>query len=178
MPSTGGISKKDAALERRFQPITVGEPTEEQALAILRALRPRYESHHRLKISDEALAAAVTLSRRYITGRFLPDKAVDLMDEAASRVRMGTRPDSPELRAMEAKAAEAERDRAAAVAEQNYERAAMLRDVEHSCREQAEQEREALRRAQREKAEDRRRGGRGRGGLRLDGRARHAPDGG
>ena len=142
---------KDAALERRFQPITVGEPTEEQALAILRALRPRYESHHRLKISDEALAAAVTLSRRYITGRFLPDKAVDLMDEAASRVRMGTRPDSPELRAMEAKAAEAERDRAAAVAEQNYERAAMLRDVEHSCREQAEQEREALRRAQREK---------------------------
>ena len=100
---------------------------------------------------DEALAAAVTLSRRYITGRFLPDKAVDLMDEAASRVRMGTRPDSPELRAMEAKAAEAERDRAAAVAEQNYERAAMLRDVEHSCREQAEQEREALRRAQREK---------------------------
>ena len=100
---------------------------------------------------DEALAAAVTLSRRYITGRFLPDKAVDLMDEAASRVRMGTRPDSPELRAMEAKAAEAERDCAAAVAEQNYERAAMLRDVEHSCREQAEQEREALRRAQREK---------------------------
>ena len=97
--------EKDAALERRFQPITVGEPTEEQALAILRALRPRYESHHRLKISDEALAAAVTLSRRYITGRFLPDKAVDLMDEAASRVRMGTRPDSPELRAMEAKAA-------------------------------------------------------------------------
>ena len=143
--------EKDAALERRFQPVTVGEPTEEQALAILRALRPRYESHHRLKISDEALAAAVTLSRRYITGRFLPDKAVDLMDEAASRVRMGTRPDSPELRAMEAKAAEAERDRAAAVAEQNYERAAMLRDVEHSCREQAEQEREALRRAQREK---------------------------
>ena len=143
--------EKDAALERRFQPITVGEPTEEQALAILRALRPRYESHHRLKISDEALAAAVTLSRRYITGRFLPDKAVDLMDEAASRVRMGTRPDSQELRAMEAKAAEAERDRAAAVAEQNYERAAMLRDVEHSCREQAEQEREALRRAQREK---------------------------
>ena len=143
--------EKDAALERRFQPITVGEPTEEQELAILRALRPRYESHHRLKISDEALAAAVTLSRRYITGRFLPDKAVDLMDEAASRVRMGTRPDSPELRAMEAKAAEAERDRAAAVAEQNYERAAMLRDVEHSCREQAEQEREALRRAQREK---------------------------
>ena len=143
--------EKDAALERRFQPITVGEPTEEQALAILRALRPRYESHHRLKISDEALAAAVTLSRRYITGRFLPDKAVDLMDEAASRVRMGTHPDSPELRAMEAKAAEAERDRAAAVADQNYERAAMLRDVEHSCREQAEQEREALRRAQREK---------------------------
>ena len=143
--------EKDAALERRFQPITVGEPTEEQALAILRALRPRYESHHRLKISDEALAAAVTLSRRYITGRFLPDTAGDLMDAAASRVRMGTRPDSPELRAMEAKAAEAERDRAAAVAEQNYERAAMLRDVEHSCREQAEQEREALRRAQREK---------------------------
>ena len=83
--------EKDAALERRFQPITVGEPTEEQALAILRALRPRYESHHRLKISDEALAAAVTLSRRYITGRFLPDKAVDLMDEAVREVARALR---------------------------------------------------------------------------------------
>ncbi len=143
--------EKDAALERRFQPVTVGEPTDEQALAILRALRPRYENHHRLKISDEALSAAVTLSRRYITGRFLPDKAVDLMDEAASRVRAGAQPESPELRAMEAKAAEAERDRAAAAAEQDYERAAMLRDVEQNCREQAKQEREALRRALREK---------------------------
>ena len=143
--------EKDAALERRFQPVTVGEPTEEQALEILRALRPRYESHHRLRISDEALAAAVALSRRYLAGRFLPDKAVDLMDEAASRVRMGERPDSPELRAMEHKAAEAERDRSAAVEAQDYARAAMLRDAAQSCREQARRERERLRRAQREK---------------------------
>ena len=142
--------EKDAALERRFQPITVGEPTDEQTLEILRALRPRYERHHRLRISDDALRCAVMLSRRYITGRYLPDKAVDLMDEAASRVRMGARPVSPELQAMEAKAAEAGRDRAAAVAAQDYTRAAMLRDVEHDCREQAEQERASLRRVRQE----------------------------
>ena len=94
------ISKRTRRLSAAFSPSPSASRRTEQALAILRALRPRYESHHRLKISDEALAAAVTLSRRYITGRFLPDKAVDLMDEAASRVRMGTRPDSPELRAM------------------------------------------------------------------------------
>ena len=142
--------EKDAALERRFQAITVGEPTEEQALEILRGLRGRYEQHHRLTISDAALSAAVRLSRRYIAGRFLPDKAVDLMDEAASRVRMEARPASEELQAMERKADEAKRDREAAIAAQDYEKAAHLRDVEHDCREQAAQEREALRRALRE----------------------------
>ncbi len=142
--------EKDAALERRFQPVTVHEPTDAQTLAILRALRPRYEQHHRLTITDAALEAAVTLSRRYITARFLPDKAVDLMDEAASRVRMGA-DGSGELRAMEAKAAEARRDRAAAEAARDEPRAAMLREVERSCREQAAQEREALRRARQEK---------------------------
>ena len=142
--------EKDAALERRFQAIPVGEPTEEQALEILRGLRGRYEQHHRLTISDAALSAAVRLSRRYIAGRFLPDKAVDLMDEAASRVRMEARPASEELQAMERKADEAKRDREAAIAAQDYEKAARLRDVERDCREQAAQERETLRRALRE----------------------------
>lgn len=137
--------EKDAALERRFQPITVSEPTEEQTLRILRALRPRYEQHHGLTITDEALRAAVSLSRRYITARFLPDKAVDLMDEAASRVRMEARRPTGELQAMEAKAAQARRDRAAAEAVRDDARAAMLCDVERDCREQAAQEREALR---------------------------------
>ena len=139
--------EKDAALERRFQPITVGEPTEEQALAILRALRPRYESHHRLKISDEALAAAVTLSRRYITGRFLPDKAVDLMDEAASRVRLAAQAPSQELLAIEEKLDALRREKRDAVAAQDFEKAARLRDVELDYREQAQRERTARRKA-------------------------------
>ena len=128
--------EKDAALERRFQPITVGEPTEEQALVILRALRPRYESHHRLKISDEALAAAVTLSRRYITGRFLPDKAVDLMDEAASRVRIAAFTAPPDLKAQEERLACISREKQEAIDHQDYERAARLRDSEHAVRDE------------------------------------------
>ena len=81
--------EKDAALERRFQPVMVGEPTKEETLEILKGLRDKYEAHHKVKITDEALQAAVELSDRYITDRFLPDKAIDLMDEAASKVRIG-----------------------------------------------------------------------------------------
>ena len=80
--------EKDAALERRFQPVTVEEPTEEEAVAILKGLRPRYEEHHKVTITDEALEAAVRLSARYINDRFLPDKAIDLIDEASSKVRL------------------------------------------------------------------------------------------
>jgi ATP-dependent Clp protease ATP-binding subunit ClpC len=80
--------EKDAALERRFQPVTVNEPTEEESIRIIRGLRDKYEAHHKLKITDEAVEAAVRLSTRYVNDRFLPDKAIDLMDEAASRVRM------------------------------------------------------------------------------------------
>ena len=90
--------EKDAALERRFQPITVGEPTQEESILILKGLRPRYESHHKLTITDEAINAAVELSSRYINDRFLPDKAIDLMDEAASRVHMEAQAPSPELK--------------------------------------------------------------------------------
>ncbi len=81
--------EKDAAFERRFQPVDVEEPTAEEAIEILKGLRDKYEAHHRLKITDEAIEAAVKLSVRYITGRYLPDKAVDLIDEAASKIRMG-----------------------------------------------------------------------------------------
>ena len=133
--------EKDAALERRFQPVTVGEPTPQECVRILRGLRPRYEAHHRLTITDGALDAAVELSRRYINDRFLPDKAIDLMDEAASRVHMDAQAPSPELRAIEAKLNALRRDKGDAIAAQDYEKAAQLRDVELSYREQAERER-------------------------------------
>ena len=125
--------EKDAALERRFQPIRVVEPTPEQALDILKGLRGRYEEHHGLTISDEALEAAVELSRRYLPDRFLPDKAIDLVDEGAARLRMED--DVPAgLRALAGRAEQAAREKARAVAEQNYERAAMLRDAEEDFR--------------------------------------------
>ncbi|CAN3972651.1 SLOG family protein, partial [Dysosmobacter welbionis] len=97
--------EKDAALERRFQPVQVGEPSQEASLEILKGLREKYEKHHSLQITDEALEAAVKLSARYINDRFLPDKAIDLMDEAASRVRMETEEISPELKSLEEKIA-------------------------------------------------------------------------
>jgi len=134
--------EKDAALERRFQPITVGEPTPEESVQILKGLRPRYESHHKLHITDEALEAAVELSRRYINDRFLPDKAIDLMDEAASRVHMDEQAPTPELQAIEQKIVALHREKSDAIAAQDYEKAAQLRDIEADYREQAEQERE------------------------------------
>ena len=125
--------EKDSALERRFQPVRVGEPTPEQTLEILKGIRPRYEAHHGIVITDRALQAAVELSRRYLSDRFLPDKAIDLMDEGAAKLRMqGEVPHA--LRGLMGRIEQAARERRAAAAEQNYERAAMLRDAEWDFR--------------------------------------------
>ena len=133
--------EKDAALERRFQPVVVEEPDRETAVAILQGLRERYEAHHRLTITDEAVTAAVDLSRRYIHDRYLPDKAIDLMDEAASRVRLSREDLSPELMALEGKVAAVRQEKAAAVASQDYEQAARLRDIEENFEAQRRAER-------------------------------------
>lgn len=114
--------EKDAALERRFQPVTVGEPSQEAALEILKGLREKYEQHHKLHITNEALKAAVELSARYINDRFLPDKAIDLMDEAASRVRMEQEEPSEELKSLEEKLNTLAKDKEAAVAAQDFEK--------------------------------------------------------
>ena len=134
--------EKDAALERRFQPVTVGEPTPEATLEILKGLRDKYESHHKLTITDEALEAAVQLSKRYIGDRFLPDKAIDLMDEAASQVRMTAEASSPDLKALEEKITALHREKTEAVAAQDFEKAAQLRDIEKNYQEQVEIERD------------------------------------
>ena len=134
--------EKDAALERRFQPVTVGEPTPEATLEILKGLRDRYEAHHKLTITDEALDAAVQLSKRYIGDRFLPDKAIDLMDEAASQVRMTAEASSPDLKALEEKITALHREKTEAVAAQDFEKAAQLRDIEKNYQEQVEIERD------------------------------------
>ncbi len=126
--------EKDAALERRFQPVTVREPSPDTALAILKGLRDRYEAHHKLSISDEAINAAVTLSRRYLHDRRLPDKAIDLIDEAASRVRMERLSTPPDLRELEEKTAQARREKEEAIRCQDFEKAAMLRDAEGDFR--------------------------------------------
>ncbi len=126
--------EKDAALERRFQPVTVGEPTTEETLRILSGLRSKYEAHHKLTISDEALGAATELSVRYITDRFLPDKAIDLVDEAAARLRLKMFTSPPEHRALEEEIAELENEKAEAITEQNFELAAALRDKEKELR--------------------------------------------
>ena len=132
--------EKDPALERRFQPIMVEEPTVAEALLILEGLRDRYEVHHRVKISDEALAAAVKLSDRYVSDRFLPDKAIDLMDEAASRVRLRTITAPPDLKALESKVEELRKEKEAAVQSQEFEKAAHLRDDEQKMKEELEAE--------------------------------------
>ena len=122
--------EKDAALERRFQPVTVGEPTEEETVIILKGLRDKYEAHHKVKITDEAIEEAVSLSARYIPDRFLPDKAIDLIDESASRVRLKayTAPDS--LKELEKRVKELEQEKSSAINEQDFERAANVRDQE------------------------------------------------
>ena len=124
--------EKDAALERRFQPIQVGEPNEEDALEILMGLRDRYEAFHKAKITDEALKAAVTLSSRYITDRFLPDKAIDVVDEAASKVRMKVFSAAPDVKALEDRLNTVKKEKEAAVTSQDFEKAAKLRDEEQA----------------------------------------------
>lgn len=124
--------EKDAALERRFQPVQVGEPNEEDALEILSGLRDRYEAFHKAKITDEALKAAVTLSSRYITDRFLPDKAIDVVDEAASKVRMKVFSAAPDVKALEDRLNTVKKEKEAAVTSQDFEKAAKLRDEEQS----------------------------------------------
>jgi ATP-dependent Clp protease ATP-binding subunit ClpC len=122
--------EKDAALERRFQPIQVAEPTLEHTIAILKGLRDRYESHHRVSISDAALVAAATLADRYVADRFLPDKAIDLIDEAGSRLRIRRLTAPPELREFDEKIANVRRDKESAIDSQDFEKAAALRDTE------------------------------------------------
>lgn len=130
--------EKDAALERRFQPIQVDEPSLEEAKQILRGLRDRYEAHHRVTITDDAIEAAASLSDRYITDRFLPDKAIDLIDEAGSRVRLRSYTVPPSLKELEQKLDEVKKEKDAAVQGQEFEKAASLRDTEQRLREQLE----------------------------------------
>ena len=130
--------EKDAALERRFQPIQVDEPTTEDAIKILNGLRDRYEAHHRVKITDEAIEQAVKLSDRYITDRFLPDKAIDLIDEAASKVRLQSFTVPPNLKELEGRLEEVRKEKDAAVQSQEFEEAAALRDQEQKLREELE----------------------------------------
>ena len=135
--------EKDAALERRFQPVRVGEPTAEEAVDILHGLREKYEQHHHVRITDEALNAAVTLADRYIADRHLPDKAIDLMDEACSRVRIAAYTAPPDLRAQEKELEAIEKDKKAAIDHQDYEAAANLRDRERCLRLEIDKKREA-----------------------------------
>jgi ATP-dependent Clp protease ATP-binding subunit ClpC len=131
--------EKDAALERRFQPITVDQPNADEATQILRGLRDRYEAHHRVKITDEAVEQAVKLSDRYITDRFLPDKAIDLIDEAASRVRLKSYTAPPDLKQLEGRLEDARKEKDAAVQSQEFEKAAALRDKEQKLKEELDQ---------------------------------------
>lgn len=132
--------EKDAALERRFQPVNVGEPSQEEAVEILKGLRDRYEAHHKVKITDEAIEAAVTLSSRYIADRFLPDKAIDLIDEASSKVRLRELTYPPELKEIEDNIKNLQKEKSSAVNEQDFERAAQLRDEEKAQSKKLEEE--------------------------------------
>lgn len=143
--------EKDAALERRFQPVQVGEPSEEDALQILYGLRDRYEAFHKAKITDDALKAAVTLSSRYIADRFLPDKAIDVMDEAASKVRMNVFSAAPDVKALEDRLASIQKEKEAAITAQEYEKAATLRDEEKEVTEAIASKKEAAKEESKEK---------------------------
>lgn len=134
--------EKDAALERRFQPVMVGEPTQEEAVQILTGLRDKYEAHHKVKITDEAIEAAVKLSVRYIADRYLPDKAIDLIDEAASKVRLRAFTAPPDLKELENKLKELGEEKQAAVNSQDFERAAHLRDEEKELSAKLEEEKQ------------------------------------
>lgn len=130
--------EKDSALERRFQPVNVGEPTEEEAIAILKGLRDKYEAHHKVKITDDAIEAAVRLSVRYIADRYLPDKAIDLIDEAASKLRIGAVTPPSRIKELEEKYKAIAAEKESAIKKQEFERAAQLRDEEHAAREEYE----------------------------------------
>ena len=132
--------EKDSALERRFSPVTVGEPTEEETIKILEGLRDKYEAHHNVKITDEAIKSAVDLSIRYINDRFLPDKAIDLMDEAASRIKMRTYTMPDSIKEIEEKIANFDREKEEAIRVQDFEKAANLRDKENAEKEKLERE--------------------------------------
>lgn len=134
--------EKDAALERRFQPVTVGEPTEEETVEILKGLRDKYEAHHKVKITDEAIESAVKMSTRYIADRFLPDKAIDLIDEAASKVRLDAFTAPPNLKEMENEIKRLEEEKNSAVRSQNFEQAAELRDKEKNLQKLLDDEKE------------------------------------
>ena len=134
--------EKDAALERRFQPVTVGEPTEEEAVLILKGIRDKYEAHHKVKISDEAIENAVKMSARYIADRFLPDKAIDLIDEAASKVRLKSYTVPDNLKEMEKELKCLTEEKASAVRSQDFEQAAKIRDKENSLKTLLEEEKE------------------------------------
>ena len=140
--------EKDAALERRFQPVVVGEPTAEETLSILCGLRDRYEAHHKVRITDEALAAAVKLSDRYIPDRFLPDKAIDLMDEAASRVRIQACTAPADVREQEKRLEAVQIEKKEAISHQDFEKAAALRDQERNLNREIEEKRAEWNRAQ------------------------------
>ncbi|MBQ7381371.1 MAG: ATP-dependent Clp protease ATP-binding subunit [Clostridia bacterium] len=129
-----GHIEKDAALERRFQSVLVGEPSPEEAIQILEGLRDKYEAHHKLKISDDAIKASVELSRRYIADRYLPDKAIDLLDEAASRLRISAHTSPPDLKALEEKIQKLSHEKEEAINSQDFERAATLRDEEKTLK--------------------------------------------
>jgi ATP-dependent Clp protease ATP-binding subunit ClpC len=135
--------EKDAALERRFQPITVGEPTEEEAIDILKGIRDKYEAHHQVKITDKAIEAAVRLSTRYISDRFLPDKAIDLIDEASSRVRLQSFTAPPDLKDLERRIEELHQMKEDAIVSQEYEKAASFRDEENKLKEELNSRMEA-----------------------------------
>ena len=139
--------EKDAALERRFQPVMVGEPSEEDSVSILMGLRDRYEAFHRVKITDESIRAAVKLSKRYISDRFLPDKAIDVIDEAASRVRLQTFSPPPDLKDVERRLEALRTEKEAAISAQEFERAARLRDDEQKLREELDSRQREWKRA-------------------------------
>ncbi|WP_248510382.1 ATP-dependent Clp protease ATP-binding subunit [Sporosarcina sp. NCCP-2222] len=143
--------EKDAALERRFQPIQVDEPTVEESIQIIRGLRDRYEAHHRVKITDEAIEAAAKMSDRYISDRFLPDKAIDLIDEAGSKVRLRSYTTPPNLKELEAKLEAIRHEKNAAVQSQEFEKAASFRDKEQKMKEELEKTKAAWKEKQGQK---------------------------
>lgn len=143
--------EKDPALERRFQPVTVDPPTVEETIAILKGLRDKYEAHHKVKFSDKALEAAAKLSDQYISGRFLPDKAIDLIDEAGSKAKLSTSIMPEELKEVEAKIEEYKKEKEAAVKDQDFEKAARFRDSERKMREELDQKRKSWKNGQSKK---------------------------